>query len=226
MNLFSSYIKIVFAGLFFVSFPSFSGTERYICLNNGKEQLEFCRNEGFGFDYRMLSSPQHLLVSRNKLENEVGNIYNYIKLPSNEESIFSASNIAAGMALLVSIVVPIWQRRKQKNDSVNDGFWAQEIIIPKINRCIENTYTKAKCVGINNQNELVAEIDALRDSFTLIQVYPKSENSYLNLNKICDDFENAIFDDVDGSLGNISVASSTFYVNITKELINTHKKVT
>ncbi|WNP29089.1 hypothetical protein RN616_11135 [Morganella morganii] len=226
MNLFSNYIKIVFTGLFFVSFFSCAESDGYVCLNNGGTQLEFCSNERFGFDYRMLSSPQSLLISKNSLENERGTIYNYIKLPKNEEDILSFSNIASGLALLISIFVPVWQRRKQKDDNVNDGFWAQEIIIPKINKCIENTYTKAKGIGVNDQNELVAEIDALRESFTLIRVYPKSEDSFSTLNKICDDFEDAIFDDVNGSLNNISAASSVFYVNITKELIKAHKKVT
>jgi len=203
----------------------------YFGKNNA---IQICKSEPLGFNS---NSILNTYASKNIItEKEPSSaINNYIQQPEAPADI--GSYIVSILALLVSAGVPLWQRfvqvndsKSQKLDSINEGFWIREVVMPQINQNIFNlcttfrnklTLTQADFT-IVYRDELLPLLNELRDSFSLFRAFPNASNAILTLQQYCDDFDDSVNDHINEPVSVRKTDISSFQLILTKELMRTH----
>jgi hypothetical protein len=133
-------------------------------------------------------------------------IYNKIDIPPKNDGIDWSIWISL-LALVTSVVLPLYIRHEDKNKSINDDYWMRSVILPKINELLFNltaSLTNAFRNFAGNTVEFqryfsgqyLIEQGALRDSFSMISSVINKENIAEELETLCDDLEQRISDNL------------------------------
>ncbi|MFX0749075.1 hypothetical protein ABEL08_17280 [Escherichia coli] len=211
-----------------------SDKKNHLCFADNSNTIQVCETVPLGFNTNLLTNSYS---SHNVLDSKepTSTINNYIQQPENSTDI--GSYIISILALLVSAGVPLWQRyvqirdsKNQKLDSINEGFWIREVVMPQINLNIFNLCTAFRNklnlsqpeFTIVYRDELLPLLNELRDSFSLFKAFPNASNAILTLQQYCDDFDDSITDHIDEPINVRKADISTFQLTLTKELIKTH----
>ncbi|MGM7742952.1 hypothetical protein ACS780_20620 [Yersinia enterocolitica] len=211
--------------------------DKYVCISSSLNSLEICKSQPIGFNYRMLSvnapyyASKTLVTDSSIRGDKETNIYNYVQNPPEDKDY--GSYVFSFLAIIISIGIPVWQRYVQKNDAINEGFWIREVVMPKINANIF-----AVCAAFRNNltlsesdfsraynDELLPQLNELRDSFSLLTAFPKAVDCSTVLNGYCDDFEDVITNNINKPVNVRKEDISYFHLKLTKELISIHQKI-
>lgn len=208
-----------------------------ICLAPTSNTIQVCDAHILGFSTESLNINKTHDISENMLIEDGSSkknldIYNYIQTPESDTD--WGSYILSGLAILFSVGTAIWQRYTQKNDAINDGFWVREVVMPQINNGVINLSS-----GVNSklklnpadfttayQNDLLPLLNELRDSFSLLSAFPNATAYAQKLNYFCDNFDDVLSDNINKPIEVRLKDVSDFRINITKELMVIHKKIT
>ena len=211
--------------------------ENNICFNNTKDTFQICKSEPLGFSPNSLTKS---FTSQNlvELKESPSSINTYIQQP--EPSTDYGSYIISILALLASIGIPLWQRSLQQKDSqsqtldsINEGFWIREVVMPQINSKIFNLCsTFRNRINLNKpdftisyRDELLPLLNELRDSFSLFKAFPNASGAIQLLEKYCDDFDDDVTDHLDETISVRRADVYSFQLKLTQELIKTHKLI-
>lgn len=212
-----------------------------ICLYPASNSIQVCDSHMLGFSPNSLTNNKDYGFSSNSFsnngeeavasKNNIG-IYNYIQNPDSDTD--WGAYILSGLAMFVSVGTTIWQRRTQKSDAINDGFWVREVIMPQVNEGVTNLCSRVKGelktpsadFTAAYRTDLLPLLNELRDSFSLLSAFPNSGQYAQKLNGFCDNFDDALSDHVNEPLDVRLEDVSGFRINLTKELMLIHKKIT
>lgn len=249
MNLFfmSNFLKVgvkfILAPIIFLSFGAMAETlnpDEFICIDKGNTDLKLCRNLQHGYNPLSIKNNELILASSSPLaKNNIGTtsteIVNYVKLPDTSDFL---TNSLAIIAILISVGIPAWQRfseksdaNSQREDNINEGYWIREVIMPKINTSVFEICSEYKAIcpdspqdySSNYRSKVLPKINELRDLFNLLTVFPKISQSAMQLNYICDSFDDDIADNENENKDKRKDGLNRFHIDITKELMLTHK---
>lgn len=235
-------IGAAFAPIFFfsnnaLSAENFREADSHICFETKQNSIQICKSEALGFNPASLSNNYS---SKNGINTDQGQslINNYIQQPDSPTDY--GSYVISILAFFASIGVPLWQRYIQKNDSknqrldsINEGFWIREVVMPQINTNIFSVCTafRGKLNLSENEftliyrDELLPLLNELRDSFSLLKAFPNATNAIITLQQYCDDFDDTINDHINEPLNVRKSDISSFQLTLTKELMKTHKAI-
>lgn len=183
-------------------------------------------------------SPNYLSVNSLGYENrhyiineKTSDLYNLIQLPESKTDY--SSLVISILALIASVLLPILLHKKQKKDAINDGFWLREVILPKINDLMFQVCSDLKSsfslnsidFGTQYQGAILPKINELRDSFEMIDSFPKMQK-YLNaLDDHCDNLDNDVSNHEMSSREIRMNDISKFNRSMLKTLIEIHKAI-
>lgn len=208
-----------------------------ICFHNTKNTLQTCKTDPLGFSPNSLAKS---FSSQNPVQfkDSPSSINTYIQQP--DPSMDYGSYVISILALIASIGIPLWQRRLQKKDSqsqkldsINEGFWIREVVMPQINSKIFNLCsTFRNKINLNKpdftmsyRDELLPLLNELRDSFSLFKAFPNASNAIQKLEQYCDDFDDSVTDHLDEPISTRKADVYSFQLKLTQELIKTHKLI-
>lgn len=216
-----------------ISSDKINSATEHLCFEKNNT-IQICKSEPLGFNSNSILNNYS---SKNTITDKEPSsaIYNYIQQPDTPTDI--GSYLISILALLVSAGVPLWQRfvqvndsKTQKLDSISEGFWIREVVMPQINLNIFNlctTYRNKITLSqaeftIVYRDELLPLLNELRDSFSLFRAFPNASDAIPTLEQFCDDFDDSVNDHVDEPVSVRKADISTFQIILTKELIRTH----
>lgn len=169
---------------------------------------------------------QHYEVPSNK-----GEFYNIVKIPETKPD-FMAIGISI-LALLSSVIVPIYLKNAQRREDIHDGFWLREVIFPKINDLMFSICADLKnSFEMNNtdfsifyKDVISIKIDELHEIFSILNSFPNMQDSITKLEAICDDLDNNIDNNQLLPTPTRIADVTMFNTSLIKELVQIHKKI-
>ncbi|NWA44230.1 hypothetical protein HX889_41885 [Pseudomonas reactans] len=213
---------------------SFMSNNVSLFLNTSQNSLKTCTNAYEEFKPSLLKKETY----DGKLNNHYvvespykGEIYNVVNIP--ESGPEWVSIIVSLGALIFSVGIPIWQHKRGRKESINEGFWLREVIMPKVNNIafdVCSTFKNSLLLSpadfaSNYQSSLLPKIGELRDSFYLFECYPNFEMDIDDLQTICDEFENNVDNNQDSAIDLRQKDISDFHIKFISKLIQIHKKI-
>jgi len=184
-------------------------------------------------NYKNKSIYDHYLVSpkEQKTYKSQEEIYNVINIPESGPELISI--LVSILALIASVGIPYYQHKKQKTDSINEGFWMREVIMPKVNNLTfevcnkfkENLSLDPAQFVVKFRDELLPLLGELRDSLYLFSTFPKVQAHIQVLEDICDKFENNVDTNQTFSFEIRNKDISTFHILFIGELMKIHTKI-
>lgn len=158
-------------------------------------------------------------------------IFNIVKVPeSGPEWVSIAVSI---IALISSFGVPYWLHRKARKESINEGYWVREVIMPKINELAFDVTAEFKKAIPSSQDvfldllhsKLFPKLGELRDSLYLFNGFKSLKNDVEILDEICDNLEGRVSDNIDKSDEVRIFDISDFHLTLIAKLIDIHRKI-
>lgn len=208
--------------------------EKKYCINYPYSQLKICNDAKEKIHGPFLPPKTELnLDNQNKNDSILKNtkIYNTINLPDEKKTDWSL--MISILALLASIGIPLYTNWKDRNKSIYDDFWMREVILPRINDLTFQTtqsLQKELDEGVDPDrfqqyfgNRFLKEIGSLRDSFGMLSGIIKKNEFIEQLEKICDELEQRISDNLDKPMHIRKIDGQWFQQEIIKNLVKCHK---
>lgn len=218
--------------------PSFMDESSSLCLNSANNDLKVCKSAIELFDSTLLNKNnnihnRYLVVQKQEAlpTSTSSEIYNVINTPENGPEWFSI--IVSIIAILFSVGIPVYQHRKERNETINEGYWIREVIMPKINNLAFEVCTVFKAsiqldptaFATSFSTTLLPKLNELRDTFYLFESYPHLSARISELDTICDNFENNVDNNQSAPEDVRQKDISSFHTDLIKKLIQLHSSV-
>jgi hypothetical protein len=161
---------------------------------------------------------------------EKNETYNIIRVPESGPEWWSIG--LSFIAVIISVLLPAYQFRKQRNSSVNEGFWLREVIFPKFNEIAFETVKKFKSGFILSESDfltlyssaLIPLLNELKDTAELLHAFPNHDEVISAVEDLCDNLENDVSNNIalnkDVRLKDIT----TFHNNLIALFVKFHLK--
>ncbi|MDD9211299.1 hypothetical protein [Aeromonas dhakensis] len=210
-------------------------TQSYpIILSGGSVgDLLICSSEPNSFHKSFLLKNETSFVShyQHKALPSPQEIFNIIKVPESGPEWFSI--IISVLALISSFAIPYLQHNKERKEAINEGYWVQEVIMPKINGlAFDVTESFKKAIPLSQDDfistlklSLLPKLGELRDSLYLFGSFPSLKNDIDTLEDICDEFEGKMSDNIDQTNETRIYDVSEFHSKLIRKLIEIHRKI-
>ncbi|WP_037036050.1 hypothetical protein [Rahnella sp. WP5] len=221
---------------------SFFKKNEGFCLNPAQNTLKICKDYYENFNYHYLAENKnsnnalgHYSLNNKTLNtgepNRPSEIYNLVNIPEGGPEWVSI--IISIFALILSCGIPYWQHKKERTESINEGFWLREVIMPKISDLafdVCNVFKSSLDLDENDFNlsfesSLLPKLGELRDSLYLFECYPDLEEKIDELQTICDDFENNVDNNQNALRERRQKDISDFHIKFIAKLIFIHKSI-
>ncbi|NYB29941.1 hypothetical protein [Pantoea agglomerans] len=154
--------------------------------------------------------------------------YNIIRVPESGPEWWSIG--LSFVAVLISVLLPAYQFRKQRNSSVNEGFWLREVIFPKFNEIAFETVKKFKSGFSLPETEylnlysatLIPLLNELKDTAELLHAFPNHSEIITAVEDLCDKLENDASNNIAKNLGIRVKDVTNFHNNLIALFVRFH----
>lgn len=235
-----AFLKAIFF-LYLVNYPVFASEDKitqFIHASDQSPSYKKCEKIEEKFSpLFILNFPKNITLSHfeeksnNHDENSKKNeIYNIVRVPESGPEWWSIG--LSFIAILISVSLPSYQFRKQRNSSVNEGFWLREVIFPKLNETAFETVKKLK-TGLKlpesdflvlYQTVIIPLLNELKDTSDLLNAFTVDDKMVTDIENLCDELEDDVSNSVLKSYDIRLATISTFHNDLTTLLIKFHLK--
>lgn len=206
--------------VFFLFFPLHTTEAKYINpeeilkASETPPSLNTCKTIEQKFSpFFIFKIPENYKISHYSKEDESyresyskNEIYNIVRVPESGPEWWSIG--ISFLAVTISLLLPAYQFRKQRNSSINEGFWLREVIFPKLNEIAfkiskefkksfelsEPAFTSAYSAS------LIPLLNELKDTAELLDSFPKNRETIDSINTLCDNLEDNVSNNISESL--------------------------
>lgn len=156
--------------------------------------------------------------------------YNIIRVPEGGPEWWSIG--LSFIAVVISVLLPFYQSKKQRNSSVNEGFWLREVIFPKFNEIAFETVKKFKDGFILPETDflnlysatLIPLLNELKDTAELLHAFPNHAEVITTVEDLCDKLENDVSNNIAKNLDIRLKDVTTFHNSLITLFVKFHLK--
>lgn len=224
-----------------VSENSFKPLEPYLSKTptsiyfSGNQNLNFlkCETKENTFHKSLLYKNGNTLINhyQHQVPTTSQEIFNIVESPENEPEWISI--FISLIAVISSFVVPYRLHQKERHESINEGYWIREVIMPKINdlafkvtAAFKSAITLSEDEFVDTlSNSLLPKLGELRDSLYLFNGFKSLQDDIEVLEGICDELEEKVSDNIGAPNETRITDISIFHTKLITKLIDTHRKI-